>query len=388
MGKHLFVIRLGEISLKGQNRSIFESRLKTNIKYKLKIYNNRLVKQKGRMYLEVEEPCAIEKIYEVLSSTFGIVGFSPAITCKKDISEILSSAIAIMAPTKRPREIKTFKVETVRGDKSFHLDSYAISREVGHSILEAYSDLKVDVHHPDCTIKVEVRDKVYIHPYEVKGLGGLPVGSAGRGMLMLSGGIDSPVAAYYMAKRGLHQEAVYFHAYPYTSNEAKEKVITLAKILNPYLEGIRLHIIPFTDVQLAIKERGKEEEQTLLMRSAMMNIANSLALSNNCSAIITGEALSQVASQTIESLSFTNNNSNLIVLRPLIGFDKEEIIEVSRRIGTFSTSILPYDDCCVIFSPKHPTVRPHLPTLTHSFKSLKIEELMQIAIENEEIIQL
>ncbi len=388
MNEHIFLIRLGEISLKGQNRSNFESKLKTNIKFKLKPYKNRVVKQKGRMYVEVESICPLEKIYSVLSSTFGIVGFSPAITCEKEMNAILFSAIEIMAPSRRPNEIKTFKVETVRGDKSFSYDSYAISREVGHSILEEYKELSVDVHHPDCVIRVEVRDKVYIHPYEVKGLGGLPVGSAGRGMLMLSGGIDSPVAAFYMAKRGVHQEAIYFHAYPYTSDEAKEKVKTLASILNKYLEGIRLHIIPFTEVQLAIKEYGKEENQTLLMRAAMMEISNKVAYLNDCHAIITGEALSQVASQTLKSIAFTDSISSLSVLRPLIGFDKEEIIKVARRIGTFETSILPFDDCCVIFSPKHPNVKPHLPSLQKEYKNLDLNNLIQTAIECEEVIQL
>lgn len=388
MNHHLFLIRLGEISLKKQNRTHFESTLKTNIKYKLKPYKNRLVKQKGRMYLEVDPTCPIEHVYHVLSTTFGIVGYSPAVTCNKDIDAITLAATLIMADDKRPKEIKTFKVETVRGDKSFPLDSYAISREVGHVLLETYKNLTVDVHHPDCVVKVEVRDKVYIYPYEVKGLGGLPVKSAGRAMLMLSGGIDSPVAAFFMAKRGLHQEAIYFHAYPYTSDEAKEKVISLAKILNPYLEGIRLHIIPFTQVQLEIKERGREEEHTLLMRKAMMEISNIVATNNNCKAIITGEALSQVASQTIEALSFTDHASSLLVLRPLIGLDKEEIIKVSRTIGTFETSILPYDDCCVLFSPKHPLVKPDLISMINHYDELQLNNLIRESVENEEIIQL
>jgi len=388
MNHHLFLIRLGEISLKKQNRSHFESTLKTNIKYKLKPYKNRLMKQKGRMYLEVDPLCPIEHIYDVLNSTFGIVGYSPAITCNKDMDSITEAAILIMADDKRPSDIKTFKVETVRGDKSFPYDSYAISREVGHVLLEAYSNLNVDVHHPDCVVKVEVRDKVYIYPYEVKGQGGLPVKSAGRAMLMLSGGIDSPVAAFFMAKRGLHQEAIYFHAFPYTSDEAKEKVISLATILNPYLEGIRLHIIPFTDVQLEIKERGREEEHTLLMRAAMMDISNIVASQNNCKAIITGEALSQVASQTLEALSFTDSISTLPVFRPLIGLDKEDIIKVSRKIGTFETSILPYDDCCVLFSPKHPLVKPDLSIMKEHYKELNLQHLLNTAIENEEIIQL
>ncbi len=388
MENHTFLVRLGEISLKGQNRDFFEKKLKANIKYKLKPYHNRVTKQKGRIFVEVAPECPVEQIHRALSTTFGIVGYSQAIRCEKTLDAILASAVSIMESSKRPKHIKTFKVETVRSDKSYYLKSYEISKEVGHSILEAHPDLSVDVHNPDCVVKVEIRDAAYIHPYEMPGQGGLPVGTAGKAMLMLSGGIDSPVAGYYMAKRGVHQQAIYFHAYPYTSNEAKEKVISLARILNPYLEGITLHIIPFTSVQLAIKERGREEEQTLLMRAAMMKIAEKIAIKNNCQAIVTGEALAQVASQTLESLSFTDSISPLLVLRPLIGLDKEEIIKVSRAIGTFETSILPYEDCCTLFSPKHPLVRPNKEKMYESLNYVNLDELIEQACEQDEIIEL
>ena len=388
MEKHTFLARLGEISLKGQNRDFFEKKLKMNIKYKLRPYRNTVKKQKGRLFIEVEKDCPVEHIHNVLSKTFGIVAYSQAIRCEKDLESILASAVSIMDKEKRPRSIKTFKVESVRSDKSFYLKSYDISKEVGHAILMAHNDLKVDVHNPDCVVKVEIRDAAYIHPYEVPGQGGLPVGTAGKALLMLSGGIDSPVAGWYMAKRGVHQEAIYFHAYPYTSDEAKEKVISLAKILNSYLEGITLHIIPFTEVQLKIKEKGREEEQTLLMRAAMMKIAEKIAADNNCEAIVTGEALSQVASQTLQSLSFTDSISPLLVLRPLIGLDKEEIIKVSRTIGTFETSILPYEDCCTLFSPKHPLVRPDKERMYQSLSHVDMDDLLEQACKDEEIIKL
>jgi thiamine biosynthesis protein ThiI len=354
----------------------------------LKPYKNRVSKQKGRIFVEVEESCPESHIHHALSTTFGIVAYSQAIKCDKNLEAILESAISIMDKSKRPSTIKTFKVETVRSDKSFYLKSYDISREVGHSILTAHRELTVDVHNPDCVVKVEIRDAAYIHPYEVAGQGGLPVGTAGEAMLMLSGGIDSPVAGWYMAKRGVHQHAVYFHAYPYTSNEAKEKVISLARILSTYLEGITLHIISFTDVQLEIKQRGREEEQTLLMRAAMMKITEKLAIKNNCQAIVTGEALSQVASQTLESLAFTDSISPLIVLRPLIGLDKEEIIQVSRKIGTFETSILPYEDCCTLFSPKHPLVRPNKEKMYESLSFVQLDSAIEEACLTEEIINL
>ncbi len=386
MERKLYVIRLGEISLKKKNRESFEQILKTTIKYKLRPYGTQVRRVKGRMFLEVDIEAPEEKVDKVLSKTFGIVSYSPALSCEKDLEKICAYTVEIMAPDTRPEGIRTFKVETVRSDKSFPYQSYDISSEVGHAVLEAYSELTVDVRNPDTVIRVEIRDKTYIFPYEKPGQRGLPVRSAGKGMLMLSGGIDSPVAAWYAAKRGIHLHAVYFHAYPYTSDEAKEKVVSLARQLNPYLDGVKLHIIPFTDVQLKIKMVGFEEEQTLLMRGAMIEIANRLAHDNDCKAIVTGEALSQVASQTLQSLSFTDYLSDLLVLRPLIGFDKEEIITVAKRIGTYDISILPFEDCCTIFSPKHPLIKPDREKVAEHYRNADLKELIEEAIKNQEIV--
>jgi thiamine biosynthesis protein ThiI len=382
----LYLVRLGEISLKGQNRSFFEKKLKDNIKYKLRPFKNFFKKQKGRLYIEVEAAAPEDLVRRALATSFGVVGYSKATTCKKDMEDIREAAVAIAASDHFLKNTKTFKVETVRADKKFSLTSYEISGDLGHQILTAQPDLSVDVHHPDKTLYVEIRDKAYLYASLEPGPGGLPVGTAGRGMLMLSGGIDSPVAAYRMAKRGLRQEAVYFHAYPYTSDEAKEKVVELARILSPYCSGITLHIVPFTDVQLHIKTHSNAEENTLLMRACMVRIANLLANKRDCLAIVTGESLSQVASQTLESLAFTNSMSQLPIFRPLIGMDKGEIVETSREIGTYETSILPYEDCCTIFSPKHPLVRPHLERITANYNAMGIEEVLDQAVAATEIL--
>ncbi|MDD3822863.1 MAG: tRNA uracil 4-sulfurtransferase ThiI [Sphaerochaetaceae bacterium] len=385
MDMTLYLVRLGEISLKGLNRDFFERKLKDNIKYKLRPYRNRFTKQKGRLFIEVDRDAPEDLVRRAISTSFGVVGFSQAIQCAKDMDAISEAAARL---TSRPSFLsgtRTFKVETVRADKSFPLKSYDISGQLGHEILTAHEQLRVDVHQPDRILHVEIRDHAYLYASPESGPGGLPVGTAGRGMLMLSGGIDSPVAAYRMAKRGLRQEAVYFHAYPYTSDEAKEKVLALAKILSPYCSGITVHVVPFTDVQLHIKTHSMEEENTLLMRACMMKIANELARRRDCLAIVTGESLSQVASQTLESLAFTNSMSDLPVFRPLIGMDKQEIVQTSRMIGTYETSILPYEDCCTIFSPKHPLVRPDMQKLTESYARMHIEPLLSQAIEDSEM---
>lgn len=384
----LYLVRLGEISLKGLNRDFFERKLKDNIKYKLRPYKNFFKKQKGRLFIEVEDRAPEEVVSQALSTTFGVVGFSKAIKCAKDMEAIIKASRELTARPSFLNGAKTFKVETVRADKKFPFKSYDISGELGHDILVNQPQFTVDVHNPDRIVHVEIRDHAYLYASPEGGPGGLPVGTAGRGMLMLSGGIDSPVAAYRMAKRGLRQEAVYFHAYPYTSDEAKEKVISLAKIISPYCSGITLHVVPFTDVQLHIKTHSHEEENTLMMRACMMRIANMLAEDRNCLAVVTGESLSQVASQTLESLAFTNGMSDLPVFRPLIGMDKGEIVETSRMIGTYETSILPFEDCCTIFSPKHPLVRPDKDKLTESYHAMHIEPLLETAVKEAEMFVL
>jgi thiamine biosynthesis protein ThiI len=384
----LYLVRLGEISLKGQNRGFFEKKLKDNIKYKLRPYASVFKKQKGRLFISIDAAAPEEQIRKAIGTTFGVVGFSRAYTCQKDMDAIRATALAIAAEDAFQHRTATFKVETVRSDKTFPLQSYDISGDIGHQILEAHPHLTVDVHHPDTVVRVEIRDQSYLFASPEPGPGGLPVGTAGRGMLMLSGGIDSPVAGYRMAKRGLRQEAVYFHTYPYTSDEAKEKVVELARIMSPYLSGITLHIVPFTDVQLHIRKHSHEEKNTLLMRACMMRITNMLAKEHNCKAIVTGESLSQVASQTLESLAFTDSISDLPVFRPLIGMDKGEIVSISKEIGTYETSILPYEDCCTIFSPKHPLVRPNREELTEDFAAMGIESLLERAVGETEFVSL
>ncbi|MGI6432829.1 MAG: tRNA uracil 4-sulfurtransferase ThiI [Sphaerochaetaceae bacterium] len=388
MEYHLYLVKLGEISLKGLNRDFFEKRLKQNIKAKLRPYHSQFTSQKGRLFIRVDPLAPFELVQKAITTSFGVVGVARALVCAKEMNQIIETALTLSTQGRFAQGCRTFKVESVRSDKSFPLTSYQISSTLGHHILEAQPHLKVDVKKPDCTLYVEIRDKAYLYASFENGPGGLPVGTAGRALTLLSGGIDSPVAAYMMAKRGLRQEAVYFHAYPYTSDEAKEKVKKLATILSPYLGGVHLHIIPFTNAQLHLKANGAPEEQTLLMRAAMMSLSCQLALERRCAALVTGEALSQVASQTLESLAFTNSVSNLLVFRPLVGMDKQEIVHISRTIGTYETSILPYDDCCTIFSPKHPLVRPNSEKLHDSYQKLAIEPLLQEALENRETVKL
>ncbi len=388
MDKTLYLVKLGEIALKGQNRAFFERKLKENIKQKLRPFQNRLLRQRGRFFIEIDAEAPEELVHNALSTTFGIVGFSKAVRCAKNMEAVSKAAAQITSQPAFLDNTKTFKVETVRSDKSFPLESYDISSQLGHEILLAQSHLTVDVHEPDKILYVEIRDHAYLFCSPESGLGGLPVGTAGRGMLMLSGGIDSPVAAYHMAKRGLKLEAVYYHAYPYTSDEAKEKVLSLARILSPYTNRLTVHVVPFTDVQLHIKATSQEKENTLLMRACMMRIANMVAKKRDCLAIVTGEALSQVASQTLESLAFTNSMSDLPVFRPLIGMDKHEIVTTSIQIGTYETSILPYDDCCTLFSPKHPLVRPNTAILQANYAKMEIEGLLEQALSQAEVFEL
>ncbi|MFA5467828.1 MAG: tRNA uracil 4-sulfurtransferase ThiI [Sphaerochaetaceae bacterium] len=388
MDTTLYLIKLGEIALKGQNRAFFEKKLKENIKEKLRPYNNRLLRQKGRLFLEVEQATPSSIVHHALTTTAGIVGYARSIKCHKALDSIIEAAISLTGEQHFLEGTETFKVETRRADKSFPLDSYTISSALGTAILNSHPQLKVSVRNPHKTLYVEIRDQAYLYYSPQGGLSGLPVGTAGRGMLMLSGGIDSPVSGYLMAKRGLKLESIYYHSYPYTSDEAKEKVIRLGEILSPYLNSLVLHIVPFTPIQLHIAANGPVREHTLLMRACMMKIANLLATKRDCQAIVTGESLSQVASQTVESLAFTNSMSNLPVFRPLIGLDKAFIIELAKEIGTYETSILPFDDCCTLFSPKHPVVRPDLATLQKSYAKMEIEGLYAEAVEKCETLHL
>lgn len=380
----LYLIKLGEISLKGLNRGFFEKKLKNNIKLKIHPYRSILTREKGRFYLYVDSSCPEEHVIKTLKTTFGIVGFSRALVCEKDWDVICNNAKILLEKEPFEDGKGSFKVECRRGDKSFFLNSYQVEANLGALVLERYPNMKVDVHHPDKQLFVEIRDKTYMYTSPIAGPGGLPVRSAGKGLLLLSGGIDSPIAGYRMAKRGLKQDCLYFHAYPYTSEMALQKVKDLARLIAPYLQGTNLIVVNFTECELWIKEHSKEEEHTLMMRACMMKVSNAIAKARDCKVLVTGEALGQVASQTLESLCFTNSMSEIPVLRPLVAMDKGEIIDTAREIGTYETSILPYDDCCVVFSPKHPLVRPEVDQQTISYEEMKIEELLQKAIDTVE----
>lgn len=381
---NLYLIRLGEISLKGLNRGFFEKKLKNNIKLKVHPYRSLLTREKGRFYLYVDKACPEETVVKILKTTFGVVGFSKAIVCEKNWDEMVKNASILIENEPFACGTGTFKVEARRADKSFFMNSYQIEAELGGVVLDRYPNMKVDVKHPQKELRVEVREEVYMYTSPVEGPGGLPVGTAGKGLLLLSGGIDSPVAGWRMAKRGLKQDCLYFHAYPYTSEQALQKVKDLARIIAPYNQGTTLVVVNFTECELWIKDHSKEEEHTLMMRACMMKVANMIAKKRECKVLVTGEALGQVASQTLESMCFTNSMSEIPVLRPLVAMDKGEIIETARQIGTYETSILPYDDCCVIFSPKHPLVRPEVEAQTKSFLDMNIDELLQKCVDEAE----
>lgn len=390
-----YLIKIGEMTLKGENKNLFERRLKKNILTLLPDVRAGISIRDRRFYLNADES-STKRIEEALSHTFGIVAFSRTKSCEKSIEalkmatadEVERYAHKIYGSDLDLLEERTvsFKIEARRTDKSFPATSYEIASEVGAYLENRFHFLKVDVKKPMWNVRIEIREQVFLYVEEYGGPGGLPVGTAGKGILMLSGGIDSPVSGYLMAKRGLSLEAVYFHTYPYTSEEAVEKVKKLAAALAPYTVGMRLHVVPFTDIQLRIKEKTKKEEVTLLMRAGMVEIAHRIAEKAGAGAIVSGESLSQVASQTIASLRFTGSMTDLPLFRPLIGLDKEEIIRIARKIGTFETSILPYDDCCTIFSPAHPLVNPDYEYMQESLKRLEWEELIQRAVEEREII--
>lgn len=381
---NLYLIRLGEISLKGLNRNFFEKKLKNNIKLKIHPYRSLLTREKGRFYLYVSKDCPEEIVIRTLKTTFGIVGFSRALVCDKDWDQIVGNARTLIENEPFADGTGTFKVECRRGDKNFFMNSYQIESELGGVVLDRYPEMKVKVKNPEKELRVEIRDRAYLYTSPVPGPGGLPVGTAGKGLLLLSGGIDSPVAGWRMAKRGLKQDCLYFHAYPYTSDMALQKVKDLARIIAPYNQGTNLIVVNFTDCELWIKDHSKEEEHTLMMRACMMKVANMIAKARECRVLVTGEALGQVASQTLESICFTNSMSEIPVLRPLVAMDKEEIIATARQIGTFETSILPYDDCCVIFSPKHPLVRPEVDQEKKSFTDMNIDELLAKCVSEAE----
>ncbi|MDC7225587.1 MAG: tRNA 4-thiouridine(8) synthase ThiI [Spirochaetales bacterium] len=385
--KRLYLIKIGEIALKGGNRNFFEKRLKKNIKFALRGIKCTVWGSRGRFFIEAPEESA-SRVEDVLGRTFGIKGYSKVQRLPKELEQITEEAVRMAKQNISDGRGLRFKIQTRRADKGFPMNSYEISCALGEAVLKEVKGTVVDLKNPDWTINVEMRETAYLYGRVEKGPGGLPVSCAGSGLLLLSGGIDSPVAGWLMAKRGLKLDAIYFHTYPYTSDEARQKVIDLAEILSKYTCGLNLHIVPFTDVQLAIKERGFEKATTLLMRYAMVKIADRIAKENNGLALVTGEALSQVASQTPESIRYTGSGTDLPIFRPLIGMDKEEIIRIAENIDTYRTSILPYEDCCTLFAPEHPITHPDFDRLTAEFSELGIEDMMDKAADETEKIYL
>jgi tRNA uracil 4-sulfurtransferase len=340
----------------------------------------------GRYYIEAQDEQS-EIVENILSRLIGISGWAKTTTCEKTVDSVLACCIEEGKKIKE-RGIKTFKIEARRTDKSFPLNSYDLCCRAGEAVLNAVNGLTVDIHNPQDVIRIEIREKAYIYAGSVKGLGGLPVGSAGRGVLLLSGGIDSPVAGFLMAARGMNIDAVHFHAYPYTSNEAKQKAVRLAEIVSSYCPGIRLFILNFTQIQMRIKENADSQWLTVLLRMAMMETAEKAALKIKSKCLITGESLSQVASQTIENLTCTQSRIKLPVLRPLIGMNKESIIREARRIGTYEISIQPFVDCCTLFSPAHPVLYGDPEQANALYEKLTLEPLIDEALTNCEIIRL
>ena len=385
MDRKLYLIKEGEISLKGGNRDYFEKKLRNNLKLKLRPYHSLIQKQKGRIFAYIDADCPDERIEKALSTTFGITGFAKAVVTEKELEKIKTTAREILKSSNFGTK-GTYKVAVNREDKGFQLNSHQMAMELAEIVHEEFPELTVNLDHPDYTLYCEIRQEVYLYTSQTKSVGGLPVGTAGRGMLLLSGGIDSPVAAVQMAKRGVKLDCIYFHAYPYTSELALEKVKKLASLIAPYLQGTNLYVVPFTKGQEHIRDNGYEDEATLMFRAAMMQTATKLAKNHEATALTTGEALSQVASQTLDAMNFTDSMTDLVVLRPLVGMDKEEIIDRAKVIGTYETSILPYEDCCVVFSPKHPVTRPVKEVAKRHFEALEMDALIDEAIQNTEVI--
>ncbi len=387
---HSFLIKYGEIGIKGKNRYMFEDALVRQIRFALRgVDGNFLVhKCHGRVYVDCEGEYDYEETVESLKRVFGIVGICPVVrTAVAEIGQLKKDVVSYMEQMYPDKKL-TFKVEARRANKRYPMNSMEINCELGEAILDAFPETKVDVHNPDVKLNVEIREEVYIYSEIIPGPGGMPVGTNGSAMLLLSGGIDSPVAGYMIAKRGVEIEAVYFHAPPYTSERAKEKVVDLARLVSKYAGPIKLHVVNFTDIQLYIYEKCPHEELTIIMRRYMMRIAEQFAKKDGCLGLITGESIGQVASQTMQSLAATNAVCTLPVYRPLIGFDKREIVEISEKIDTYEVSIQPFEDCCTIFVAKHPVTKPSVERMEKSELNLteKIDELVKTAVETAEII--
>lgn len=385
-----FLIKYGEIGVKGKNRYLFEDALVKQIRYALKDIDGdfEVSKENGRIYATANAEFDYDEAVSALQRVFGIIGICPVVQIEDNGFDDLAEQVIKYIDMAYPDKNFTFKVNARRARKNYPMDSMEINMELGGRILDAYPELKVDVHNPDVLLQVEIRNVINIYSVEIAGQGGMPIGTAGKAMLLLSGGIDSPVAGYMISKRGVSLEATYFHAPPYTSERAKQKVVDLARIVSKYSGPITLNIVNFTDIQLAIYEKCPHDELTIIMRRYMMKIAEHLAKESGCLGLITGESIGQVASQTMHSLYCTNEVCTLPVFRPVIAFDKQDIIDISEKIGTYETSIQPFEDCCTIFVAKHPVTKPNLNIIKNDEHHLDdvIDELMKKVLDTVEKI--
>lgn len=390
MEKKIYIVRCGEVALKGMNKPYFERVLIERVRKALKVFEDTEVKWiDGLMIARVPASVPEDEVVDKCVRVFGVASVSPATKTSKDIDEIGRVAANIMSALVEEEGIKTFKVKGKRADKSFEIKSPDIGRIIGESILKACSNLSVDLHNPDCTLVVDVRrEGTYIFRRKVRAVGGLPLGTNGKGLVLMSGGIDSPVAAFMMAKRGMTIEAVHYHSYPYTSQRAQKKVEEIVKVLAGYMGTIRMHVINMLPIQEQIVQNCPEDETTLLVRRFMMRIAEAIAAKNGDMMLITGENLGQVASQTAEALVVTDFVVNMPVMRPLIAMDKVEIMDKAAEIGTYEISIQPYEDCCTVFLPKHPVTKPKLARIEKSEETLDIQALVEAAVLSEEIIEI
>lgn len=385
-----FLIKYAEIGVKGKNRFMFEDALVTQIRHALKDIDGdfMVVKESGRIYATAESEYDFDEAVETLKRIFGIAAICPMVQVDDNGYEDLKKQVLAYVDEVYEDKNFTFKVNARRGNKKYPVNSDQINRDLGEVILDAFPETKVDVHHPEVMLHVEVRNRINIYSIVIPGPGGMPVGTNGKAMLLLSGGIDSPVAGYMISKRGVKIDAVYFHAPPYTSERAKQKVVDLAKLVSRYSGPVHLHIVNFTDIQLYIYDQCPHEELTIIMRRYMMRIAERLAVDVGAQALITGESIGQVASQTMQSLAATDAACTMPVFRPVIGFDKQEIVDVAEKIGTYETSVLPFEDCCTIFVAKHPVTKPNVRAIERSEHHLVdvIDDLLKTAIETRETI--
>jgi len=379
--EEIILLKLGEIVLKGQNKRSFEQKLENNVKRRLEAFGDfKVYTAQSTVYVEPRsETCDMTGAFAAMRCVFGVSSLSRAAACEKDADAMLETAKVYLKDDFA--KARSFKVESKRADKRFPMTSIQLSQYVGGLLNDAFPGVAVDVHTPELTVTLEVRDfKAYVHASPVRGAGGMPVGSNGRAVSLLSGGIDSPVATYMIAKRGISIIPVHFFSFPYTSEQAKQKVLTLAKELTPYCGDLTVEVVPFTRIQEEMRRVCPEEFFTIIMRRAMMRIAEQIARANGCKALVTGESLGQVASQTMEAMAATEACINLPVLRPVVGMDKEEIVTIARKIGTFETSILPYEDCCTVFTPRHPKTRPQIAQVEAAEAKLDLDTLIAEAI--------